>query len=84
MKIVMLTASWCMPCKSLKPVIAKVAADFPDVQVDYYDIDTDAGSMLCKEHSLRAVPAVIVFNGDEVKIRTGSMKQSDIISMFAG
>lgn len=82
-KIVVLTASWCGPCKMLKPVVEQVSAEHPEVQVEYVDVDTDEGAELCGKFSVRGVPTCVVVDGDEVKkTRTGTMTKDEVVALF--
>jgi len=58
--MVMFGASWCGPCKRLKPQIEQIAGD----NVAYFDVD---GGTTPRKFGLRGVPTLIVFqNGEEV------------------
>ena len=58
--MVMFGASWCGPCKRLKPQIESIAGD----NVAYFDVDS---GQIPRKFGLRGVPTLIVFqNGQEV------------------
>lgn len=40
-QLLMLGAPWCVYCKPLRPQVAKVSLDNPDLDVYYVDIDSD-------------------------------------------
>lgn len=82
-KILVLTAGWCGPCKMLKPIIEEVSVDYPEVEVQQCDIDTDEGMELCAKHRVRGVPTVIAMDGDEVQLtRTGTMTKAEVVKLF--
>jgi thioredoxin 1 len=67
-KILAFTASWCGPCKALKPTLEKL----PEGSVISYDIDEYPD--MRAQYEIRAVPTLVVLNSDgaEVKRMTGS------------
>lgn len=60
--MVMFGASWCGPCRALKPQIEKLGRE----DVVYLDIEN---STVPEKHSIRAVPTLIVFEGGQEKVR---------------
>ena len=42
------SATWCMPCRMLKPIIERVAEKMPDV--DFYDLDVDETEEIAKKY----------------------------------
>ena len=58
-KILYFTASWCGPCKLLKPKIQAMQSRFP---ITILDVDTN--SEACSKYSIRNVPTIIIVNGD--------------------
>lgn len=41
MKLIKYAATWCQPCKSLAPVLDKVLADFPSIELVNVDIEQE-------------------------------------------
>jgi len=64
--MVMFGASWCGPCRSLKPQIEKMNRD----NVGYLDIEN---SEIPNQFSIRAVPTLIVFEGGKEKVRAHNL-----------
>jgi thioredoxin 1 len=59
-------ASWCGPCKALKPVFEKVATKFNDVNFSYIDVDEQFE--LASKYGVRSVPTVVIEkDGKEVQ-----------------
>jgi thiol-disulfide isomerase/thioredoxin len=55
--VVAFTATWCGPCKQLKPHFAKAAVK--DNKTDYFVIDIDKiDNKYLEEYSIKGVPAV--------------------------
>ena len=63
--IVQFGASWCMPCKQLKPKVEKISLESPDIVFAY--IDVEEAHRFSMESNVQSVPTVIGFhNSDEV------------------
>lgn len=69
--MVQLGASWCYPCKQLKPKVEKISFESPDIVFAYVDID--ASPSYCMKSKVMSVPTVIGYlNGIEVDRVVGS------------
>ena len=63
--VVQFGASWCMPCKQLKPKVEKISLESPDIVFAY--IDVEESHRFSVESNVQSVPTVIGFhNSDEV------------------
>ena len=63
--IVEMYATWCGPCKMLKPVFEKVAREnTTDVQM--YTLDVDTNREFAIKYNVRSVPTIKTFNVREV------------------
>jgi thioredoxin 1 len=58
--VVQFSASWCMPCKLLKPKIEKIEAETAGVTFIYCDIE--ATSDFSQKMGIMSVPTVIAFH----------------------
>lgn len=61
--IVQFGASWCMPCKQLKPKVEKISLESPDVVFAYIDVEESHRFSL--ESNVQSVPTVIGFHNSE-------------------
>lgn len=52
------TATWCSPCRALKPIMQEIAAQNPGV--NYQIIDVDSNQADAQENGIRSIPVVIV------------------------
>jgi len=52
-------ASWCMPCKQLKPKVEKISLESPDIVFAY--IDVEEAQRYSTESEVLSVPTVIGF-----------------------
>ena len=58
-------ASWCAPCKQLKPKVEKISLESPDVVFAY--VDVEESHRFSVESDVQSVPTVIgYYNSDEV------------------
>jgi thioredoxin 1 len=63
-------ASWCGPCKALKPIFENVASKYNDVNFSYVDVDENFE--LASKYGIRSVPTVVIEkNGKEVQRFSG-------------
>ena len=71
-------ATWCGPCKMLKPTLEEISNDYKVVS-----IDVDNNMDLAKEFGIISIPCLIVFkDGIEIKRSVGLKTKDDIISMM--
>jgi putative thioredoxin len=60
-------AEWCGPCKTLTPVLEKVAADYADRGVLLSKLNVDENKMLAAQFKVQSIPTVYaVFQGQIV------------------
>lgn len=60
------TATWCGPCRMIKPTFTKQASENKD-KVTAYSVDVDSMPQLASRFSVRSVPAAVVLRDGEVK-----------------
>ena len=78
-QILYFTATWCGPCKVLKPKIQAMQSQLP---ITILDVDTNAEAV--GKYSIRNVPTIIVTNGsNEIGRLVGNnITQERIIELF--
>lgn len=60
------SASWCGPCKTLKPIFEEVKTNFNNVAFEDYDVDE--AFEVASKYGIRSVPTVIIEkDGQEVQ-----------------
>ena len=74
------TASWCGPCKKIKPFIKQKQEEYKNVCFSTIDVDDDDYQDLCNDFSISAMPTFVfyknqseldkVVGSDETKIET--------------
>lgn len=73
--IVQFGASWCMPCKQLKPKVEKISYESPDIVFAYCDIESTQD--FSKKMNVMSIPTVVGFHcGDVVETIVGSNEEA--------
>lgn len=77
------TATWCGPCKALKPIIEKVAQSHAG-RLRVLQLDIDDSPETPSRFNIRGVPTVIMFKGGrEVARQVGLAPESKLLSLIA-
>lgn len=67
------TASWCGPCKSIKPQIEEIANKIVNKNIIFYKIDIGENEELAEKMNVRSVPTfVLIKDGKIVKYFVGA------------
>ena len=75
--VIQFSASWCGPCKALKPVMDKLSDVYKD-KANFYITDIeDSGINTGSAAGIRGVPTVIIYKkGQEVSRKVGGVPES--------
>lgn len=78
-QILYFTATWCGPCKLLKPKIQSMQSQLP---ITILDVDTNADAV--GKYSIRNVPTIIVTNGgNEIgRLIGNNITQERIVELY--
>ena len=57
--IIDFSASWCMPCRMLAPIVEQVADKIPEVS--FYNLDIDENEEIAKRYRIFSVPTLVCF-----------------------
>ena len=68
------TASWCGPCRTLAPIMERVASTSPGVRFEIIDVDDQPA--IARKYGVRSVPTV-VFERDGIEVRRELGVQSE-------
>lgn len=76
-------ASWCGPCKMLKPILDEVASNNDNVKIVSINIDDE--DELAEKYNVFSIPCLVLFDkGNEVKRNIGLISKDDIESLIGG
>ena len=80
--ILKLGATWCGPCKMLKPIFEKVANEnTTDVQM--YTLDVDLNREIAMSLGVRSVPTIKLINaGEVIDTKVGMQSETQLNDMI--
>ena len=58
-------APWCMPCKSTKPILEKLAQEYSD-KVEFMPIDADTSREVLEHFQVIGIPTVLTLRGEKM------------------
>ena len=70
MRVVYFMADWCAPCKRFLPEVKAVCREL-GVSLTTYDVNEDIDAT--SKYNVKSVPTLIIFAGDEIRFRAGSI-----------
>ena len=77
--VIQFSAAWCGPCKTLKPIMDKLAVEYKDKAGFYYADIEDGGINTGSAAGIRGVPTVIIYKkGIEVDRKVGGVPESNM------
>ena len=75
------SATWCMPCRMLKPILERVADKMEDVS--FYNLDIDDNEEIAKRYRIFSVPTLVCFrDGKKVDSLVGLNSYDEIIEFI--
>ena len=76
--VVDFSATWCMPCRMLKPIMERVEKKVNDVT--FYNVDIDESEEIAKRYRIFSVPTLVAFRGGKkIDSLVGLNSNDDII-----
>ena len=74
-------ATWCMPCRIIKPRINEVANEYTEVK--FVSIDVDKAPNLSEKYGIHSIPTLVVIeDGKEVNRVVGAVEKDKIIEIL--
>ena len=75
-------ATWCGPCRMLKPTLEELAAERPDVEI--VGIDVDENRDLAEDYGVFSIPCLVLFkDGAEADRSVGLAPKEQLLSFLA-
>lgn len=76
------SATWCGPCRALKPIMEDIEKLLPDIH--FYSVDVDDCEEIAKEYRIFSIPALKIFkNGKDVDTLVGLYPQEEILEFIS-
>jgi len=70
------TATWCPPCKAIKPIYERLSTEYPDVA--FGKIDVDENPEASAEAAISAVPTFLFVNDKNIKDRFSGADEASL------
>lgn len=73
-KLFYFTATWCGPCKRIKPSILKLSEGLDESKIVFYQVDIDNNDELSSKYEINSVPSFVLLdnNNNEIDRCSGS------------
>ncbi len=79
--IVDFSATWCMPCKMLRPILERVESKYPDI--NFCSLDIDGSENIAKRYRIFSVPTIVAFkSGKKIDSMVGLNSYDDIVDFI--
>jgi thioredoxin 1 len=80
--LIQFSASWCGPCKQLKPIVEKISDDLADkIDCFYHDIETQPNEPT--KYSVRGVPTILLFKDEKLlATKVGATSEKDLLEFI--
>lgn len=78
-------ADWCIPCKTLEPIIEQTTIDLANegINVKIGKLNTDKNTEVVNQLGVRNIPSVFIYkNGEQVDKFVGVKPKNQIIEMI--
>ena len=82
LSLIQFSASWCGPCKQLKPIVEKISDDLAD-KVDCYYHDIESQPNEPTKYSVRGVPTILLFKKEKLlDTKVGATSEKDLLEFL--
>jgi thioredoxin len=73
-------ATWCGPCKTMEPILEKLAKKY-EYKIDVFKVNVDDEPELAQMFGIRSIPTLIFFkNGKKVDTFIGALSEQKLES----
>ena len=74
-------ATWCMPCRTMKPIIEEISKEHKEVK--FVKIDIDKNEELAIKYNVMSIPTMLIIkNGEVTKTFIGLTSKESIVKEF--
>lgn len=82
LSLIQFSASWCGPCKQLKPIVEKISEDLADkIDCFYHDIESQPNEPT--KFSVRGVPTILLFKNEKLlATKVGATSEKDLLEFI--
>ena len=70
--VILFSASWCQPCKNMKPIFQQVADEMDTQGILFGAVDIAQSPSLAQQYAIKSVPSIALF------------KRSELVTVIAG
>ena len=82
LSLIQFSASWCGPCKQLKPIVEKISDDLSD-KIDCYYHDIESQPNEPTKYSVRGVPTILLFKNEKLlDTKVGASSEKDLMEFI--
>ena len=80
--IIKLGATWCGPCKMMKPILEELKTKVGD-QIKILKIDVDKNQQVASAYKIQGVPTLMLFKSGQIKWRqSGVLSAKDLLKVL--
>ena len=76
-KVIKFSASWCGPCKVMKPQYEKFQDLVKDKEIEVVDLDVDQNHEEASKYGVRSIPVTFFIKNNEVADKISGMATAD-------
>lgn len=81
-QIVIMSASWCGPCKTLSKTVDKIKTEHSELADKIHKVDVDDNPELVDAYNIFSVPTVLYIHEGVIDITTGIQSEEKLLSFF--
>lgn len=75
-------ATWCGPCKAMKPHLEKAARTYKG-RIDFYCVDVDKNQEWANYLGIASIPTLVIYkNGKIYTVETGYREYDELVTLF--
>ena len=77
--IIQFSATWCAPCRALKPIMEEISNEMSD-KLNFFYMDIDSSPSTPTLFAIRGVPTLILFDkkGEVLQVKVGTTTKADV------